>query len=149
VLVDSNVIIRTLQPHHPLFAVADAAIQNLPQRGQTLHIAPQNLVEIWAVATRPSDARGGLGMTTDEAAAELRRIKALFTLLSETPALYPVWETLVVKHGVHGKQAHDARLVAAMLVHGVTAILTFNASDFRRYPGIQVVHPAEVAARAL
>ena len=108
-------------------------------------MAPQNLVEIWAVATRPADTRGGLGITTEKAAAELQRLKSLFFVLTETPAIYPVWETLVITHGVSGKQAHDARLVAAMKVHGLNSILTFNTGDFARYAGIEVVHPADVA----
>jgi predicted nucleic acid-binding protein len=31
-----------------------------------------------------------------------------------------------------------------MQVHGLTAILTFNPSDFRRYAGIEVVEPAAI-----
>jgi hypothetical protein len=31
-----------------------------------------------------------------------------------------------------------------MLVHGVPRILTFNAPDFARYPGIEAVHPARL-----
>jgi predicted nucleic acid-binding protein len=53
---------------------------------------------------------------------------------------------LVIQHNVPGKPAHDARLVAAMRAHGLTAILTFDASGFSRYAGIEVVHPAAVAA---
>lgn len=37
-----------------------------------------------------------------------------------------------------GKNAHDARLVAAMVRHGLTHILTFNAQDFSRYRGITI-----------
>jgi hypothetical protein len=33
---------------------------------------------------------------------------------------------------------------AAMMVHGLTAVLTFDASGFSRYSGIEVVHPAVV-----
>lgn len=67
-------------------------------------------------------------------------------MLAETPDIYSVWESLVIQHRVSGKTTHDARLVAAMKVHGVTAILTFNAADFARYPGIDVVHPADAVA---
>ena len=42
-------------------------------------------------------------------------------------------------------QVHDARLAAAMLAHGLTHILTFNADDFRRYPGIVPITPDEAA----
>jgi hypothetical protein len=43
-------------------------------------------------------------------------------------------------------QVHDARLVAAMEVQGISHILTFNVTDFVRYPDITVVHPQDLAA---
>src|SRR5271170_617256 len=36
-------LIRTLQPHHSLYASADGAIRILPERGRKLHIVAQNL----------------------------------------------------------------------------------------------------------
>jgi hypothetical protein len=54
-------------------------------RGRDLHIVPQNLVELWVVATRPV-AQNGLGLSTAEAAAELMRLKSMFLLLPGTPA---------------------------------------------------------------
>jgi len=38
-------------------------------------------------------------------------------------------------------RAHDARLVAAMNVRGVSHILTFNGADFSRYTNITVIDP--------
>jgi predicted nucleic acid-binding protein len=145
-LVDTSVLIRALQPHHPLFISADRAIRLLPGRGRRLHIVAQNLIELWVVATRPL-GENGLGMTPSDAAAELSRIKSMFLFLPETPAIYPAWEALVLKHAVSGKPSHDARLVAAMQVHGLTAVLTFDKTDFARFPGIQVIHPADVTAQ--
>jgi predicted nucleic acid-binding protein len=68
---------------------------------------------------------------------ELGRIRSLFTLLPDTPAIYPQWEKLVVEFGVKGKESHDARLIAAMNVHGISRIVTFdrglsNYRGFRR-----------------
>ena len=144
-LVDTRVLVRTLQPHHSLYVSADRAIRLLPERGRILHIVAQNLIELWTVATRPLE-ENGLGMTAAEAASELERIKGMFLFLPETPAIYPAWEALVLQHQVMGKPAHDARLVAAMEVHGITAILTFDKAGFSRYPGIEVVHPDEITA---
>jgi len=48
-----------------------------------------------------------------------------------------------VEHSVLGSKVHDARLVAAMKVHGVRKILTFDTGDFTRY-GIEAVHPASL-----
>jgi hypothetical protein len=60
--------------------------------------------------------------------------------------MYSNWRRLVVKYRVSGVQVHDARLVASMLVHDVTHILTFNIQDFTRYApdGIIAIDPATV-----
>jgi predicted nucleic acid-binding protein len=100
------------------------------------------------VATRPL-GENGLGMTPAEAATELDRVKSLFFFLPETPAIYPAWEGLVIDHAVSGKPSHDARLVAAMRVHGLSAILTFDKTGFSRFSGIEVIHPAEVTAQPM
>jgi hypothetical protein len=86
----------------------------------------------------------GLGKTAAETAVELASVKGLFQLLDETPAIYGVWEQLVTGTPVVGKNGHDARLVAAMTVHGLTHVLTFHAQDFRQYPAITAVTPADV-----
>lgn len=104
---------------------------------------PQNLIELWTVATRPF-GDNGLGMSPAEAAAELDRIKSMFLLLPETPAIYPAWESLVRTYQVTGKPSHDARLVAAMQTHNLTAILTFDKTGFSRFSDIEVVHPGDV-----
>ena len=145
VLVDTNILIRTLQPHHVLYPIADRALQQLPQLDRSLAITPQNLIELWAVATRPVE-NNGLGMSISSAVAELERVKAMFLLLPDTPAIYPAWEGLVSKYQVSGKPVHDARLVAAMQVHGIMSILTFDRTGFSRYAGIEVPHPADVGA---
>src|SRR5258707_12522566 len=144
-LVDTSVLIRTLQPHHSLYIPADRAIRLLPEQGRELHIVAQNLIELWTVATRPL-GENGLGMTAAEAASELERIKGMFLFMPETPAIYPAWEALVIRYQVMGKPAHDARLIAAMQAHGIAAVLTFDKTGFSRYPNIEVVHPAEVMA---
>jgi predicted nucleic acid-binding protein len=145
-LVDTSVLVRTLQPHHSLYPPADRAIRMLPEHGRKLHIVAQILIELWVVATRPL-GENGLGMTPAEAAKELGRIKGMFLFLPETPAIYPAWEALVLNHAISGKLSHDARLVAAMQVHGLAAILTFDKTGFSRFPGIEVIHPAEVTAQ--
>jgi hypothetical protein len=39
---------------------------------------------------------------------------------------------------------HDVRLVALMLAHGVTHLLTLNGADFRRYSEITCLRPDAV-----
>jgi predicted nucleic acid-binding protein len=144
-LVDTNILTRLAEPGHGMHAPARDALKRLVSEGHKLHIVPQNLYEFWVVCTRPP-AVNGLGKTAAEAAADLASLKALYLWLDETPAFYGVWEQLVVSTPVVGKNGYDARLVAAMMVHGLTHLLTFNAQDFRQYPGITAVTPADVLA---
>ena len=137
VLLDTNILLRLTQPHHPSAPVAARALRSLRANNEMLHIAQQNIVEFWAVATRPI-AANGLGYSTEQATAEVDALKRLFVLLPELP-LQDTWERLVADYRVSGKNAHDARLVAAMVVHGIESILTFNTQDFLRYGEIRVL----------
>jgi predicted nucleic acid-binding protein len=143
VLVDTNVLLRLLQPRNPQAPIAERAVDSLRRRGEILCLASQNLVEFWAVATRQL-TENGLGLTIEQAAAELNALRLFFTLLPEAP-LQAEWERLITNYRVSGKTTHDARLVAAMLVHGMDSILTFNQQDFLRFGGITVLDPATVA----
>ena len=71
-------------------------------------------------------------------------IERAFPLLPDTADVYLQWRRLVVEAGFSGRQVHDARLVAVMLAHGVSHLLTFNSADFARYPAITALHPAAV-----
>lgn len=143
VLLDTNILTRLAQHTHPMHRTAQDAVAALRSGGETLFIVPQNLYEVWVVATRPL-AVNGLGFTAPQADAELTRLETLFPLLPDTPAIFPEWRRLVVAYGVLGKNAHDTRLVAAMLAHGLTHLLTFNVADFIRFSGITVLDPNAV-----
>jgi len=144
ILIDTNILLRSLQPHHPHCAIVERAISALRTRNETLNVSAQNLIEFWAVATRPAN-ENGLGMTVETAGRELTVLKRLFTLLPEATPVFHEWERLVVTHRVSGKNTHDAHIVAAMIIHGITSILTFNVQDFTRYPNIFAVHPETLA----
>ena len=57
------------------------------------------------------------------------------------------WRELARRQSVVGKQAHDARIVALMLAHNVTHLLTLNSADFARYPEITTITPSESLSR--
>ena len=108
------------------------AISTLRGAEEELFITSQNLIEFWRSATRPIQ-RNGLGLTIAEARTELERLEGLFLVLPDVPEIYTEWKRLILQYGVAGVNVHDARLVASMLVHRLTHILTFNVRDFNRY----------------
>lgn len=93
--------------------------------------------------TRPV-ARNGLGFTVDQAEREVSLVEGEMKRLPDSEAAYREWRRIVLENKVAGSQVHDARLVAVMRVHLVRYILTLNGEDFKRYNGIEAVHPAEI-----
>lgn len=144
-LIDTNVLLRVLHSTNPSSPLAETVVRELLSNGHELHATTQNFIEFWNVSTRPIN-KNGMGLSPANAIGPLRKAERLFPLLPDLPAVYAEWRELVVNYGVSGVQVHDARLVATMLVHGVTHILTFNTSDFARYNsrGIVAVDPATV-----
>jgi len=139
-LVDTNVLLRLINSHDSQYAQAQNAIASLLQQNVELNIVPQNLFEFWVVATRPANVNG-LGLTVEEATHEMALLKQLFAIKASSPAILTVWENLVVKYQIKGKQGHDARLVAAMITYKITYLLTFNVEDFTRFSEIVAVSP--------
>lgn len=63
ILVDTNVLLRSAQPTHPLCSQATNSVARLMRDNHSLFVCPQNIAEFWNVATRPAD-RNGLGSHT-------------------------------------------------------------------------------------
>ncbi|MDA1315950.1 MAG: PIN domain-containing protein [Acidobacteria bacterium] len=143
-LIDTSVLVRALHTIDPASAVARQSLSALFRRQDSLYILPQIVAEFWVVATRP-ETDNGLGHTPAQTARWLTRFRASFNLQYETAAVYQQWRKLLGDYQVKGKQAHDARLVAAAQAHRFDAILTFNGKHFQRYPDVTVVHPADIA----
>jgi predicted nucleic acid-binding protein len=139
-LVDTNILLRVTRRSDPQHQLVDTALARLAGQGTTLHYTHQNIAELWNAMTRPA-ARNGLGLSVGDAERQVHAIEAGMSLLPDGEAVYREWRRIVVQYGVLGVQVHDARLAAAMYVHGVSHILTLNVADFSRFSGLTAVHP--------
>lgn len=144
-LADTNVLLRIVHRTDVRHSIAQSAVHKLETKGHQLQATSQNFAEFWNASTRPTE-RNGFGLTSGETGTLLGELEQSFPLLPDSSNVYPIWRRLVVKYDVKGVQVHDARLVAAMIVHNVTHILTFNATDFERYASerIMAIDPAAV-----
>jgi predicted nucleic acid-binding protein len=144
-LLDTNVLLRIAQPNHAMHREAKQCVHSLLRRKEAVHIVPQIIFEFWVVATRPV-ANNGLGLSVEDVKRKVRGAESLFRLMLDTQMIYHEWLRLVGAYSVSGVNAHDARVVAAMKVHQVSHLITFNVEDFRRYHGaeITVATPAEI-----
>jgi predicted nucleic acid-binding protein len=142
-LLASNILIRWVQPGDPGSATVVSAIDALILSKAELFYASQNLGEFWNAVTRPVN-RNGYGFSPEGADRLARIFESQIEMLPDLPDVHREWRRILVDYGDSGVQVHDARLVAAMLVHGVTRILTFDAKDFSRFDKIEAVHPLKV-----
>jgi predicted nucleic acid-binding protein len=140
VLVDTNVLLRVVEPAHAHHVTAVEAIESLDSLGHELVIVPQIGYEFWAVATRPINV-DGLGLSTSETRSKLDSLLSMFRLLRDERTIYERWQRMVAQYDVKGKQVYDARIVAALQRHHISHLLTFNAADFRRYSEINILEP--------
>ena len=147
-LVDSNVLLRWVKPDDRDYPLVVSAIDAILQSGAVLCYTSQNVAEFWNTCTRPLD-RNGYALSTQETDRRARLFEDKLQLLPDSVPVHQEWRKLLVTHNVSGVQVHDARLVAAMRVHGVKRVLTFNDRDFARYSGIEAVHPRTASTKHL
>jgi len=77
-----------------------------------------------------------------DALADVARLETNFAILEHGPRVAARLVELCRSIALAGRQIHDANIVATMLAHGETRLLTANRKDFARFePRIQVVAP--------
>ncbi len=143
ILVDTNVLVRSVERAHPLMRVSRDALRHFHRQNHELCITPQVIREFWNVSTRPITVNG-LGYDVPAADRLVSRIETLFTLLPDSLETFRKWRLLVVRHEVKGAKVHDAHMVASAASHDVSSILTFNAADFERYSDVTAFDPASL-----
>src|SRR5205809_1881163 len=142
-LVDTNVLLRSIQQADPMHADAKRAAATLTRQDQQLSIVAQNLIEFRAVATRPA-VNNGLALSIDETTRHVATFQRVFTLLADTPDIFLEWERLVEQHKLIGRRVHDTPLAAPMKEHKPTHLLTFTIDNFNRYDGITIVNQKDL-----
>jgi predicted nucleic acid-binding protein len=75
VLVDTNILLRSAQPTHPLCSEATSAVSKLLRQEDAVFFCSQNIAEFWNVATRPAEVNGP-GFSHEEALQESPASKA-------------------------------------------------------------------------
>ncbi len=127
------------------YSIISAALEILRAQKARLCFTSQTLGEFWNASTRPRENRG-FGLSTQETDRAARLIERNLTFLPDSNEVHLQWRQLLVDHDVKGVQVHDARLAASMYVHAVPRLLTLNGRDFKRFKGLAVLDPADLAA---
>src|SRR4051794_13477624 len=127
VLLDTNMLLRLVEASHPQHQAALDSVAKIRQWTEPVCIVPQCLFEFWVVATRLR-TQNGLGLDPATADGHISHFQKVFNVFFDGRRLLPEWRRLVVSTATTGKKAHDAKLVAAMRVHGIAKLVTFTAA---------------------
>lgn len=139
ILLDTNILTCTKQAAHPEYARVTQRLLTYVMQDEELVVCPQVLYEFYVVATRPATARGGLGLSSEEALREIQSFQQTYSFVDDPTELFYSWRDLIERYGTEGLPAYDTRLVAFMQAQRIRQIYTLNSSDFNRYSDIITV----------
>src|SRR5260370_22501466 len=97
VLVDTIILLRSVEPLHPQYATAVGAVYRLLAEITPVYFTLQNVAEFWNVATRPL-GNNGLVFSIPTALGEVENIYDLLTRLPDTPHGYSARERIDLQH---------------------------------------------------
>ncbi len=102
-----------------------------------LWISRQIVREYLAAVTRPQPSEPALSIA--EASADVERFLTDFNVAEDGPEVTRALLQLLAQYPSGGRQVHDVNIVATMLAHGITRLLTFNEADFRRFDSVLAI----------
>ena len=131
VFVDSNVLVYRFRLQSPFHRAATFRMNELRGTGYRFCISSQSVRECLAAMTRLGPE--SIPVSPQHAAAFGSRLLKDFTHLTDDFGTSEKLLELTAAYSVIGRQVHDACIVATMLTHGVSRLLTHNTGDFARY----------------
>jgi predicted nucleic acid-binding protein len=129
--IDANILNYQSLRQSQFHMRANAAIERAQDAGKILSARRQVLREYLAASTRLYQSVALLTLT--QATADIMRLADDLRILEDGPEVWQSFKNLLQDGGFSGKQVHDAYLVATMLAHGESELLTNNAADFTRF----------------
>ena len=89
-LIDSNILIRWVQPNDPDYRVVESALDVLARQKEILCYTSQNLGEFWNACTRPAN-RNGYGLTSQETDRRAKVLESKLRLLPDGLLVHQEW----------------------------------------------------------
>lgn len=139
IFVDTNILVYSKLATSPLFGAARAKLDDLAAAGHPFWISRQILREFLACLSRSSTSAAAVPMPA--LLADVQSFQAQFRLAEDGPPVTAHLLNLLNVVPCAGKQVHDANIVATMLAHGISKLLTHNVADFKRFAGHIAILP--------
>ena len=134
--VDTNVLVYVANTSSEFH---QSVLEKFMQAAKTyeLVISRQVIREYAVIMTRPGIVERPL--TAQEVSEDIEKWKQVFEIVDETEDVTDQLVALIKKYDLKGKRIHDANIVATMLAFSITAILTVNIDDFKKFAEITIL----------
>jgi predicted nucleic acid-binding protein len=93
-LFDTNILLRFLDTTSAQHSLVSQAVLKLESQEHVLKVCSQNVIEFWAVATRPL-AANGFDWSIKQTRSEIDRFLNIYEMLPDTPDIFTTWLELV------------------------------------------------------
>ncbi len=142
VFIDTNILLRANIPTAPFHQAARKTIENLWDEGAELWISRQVLREYIVNVSREQGLFQPMPPATIE--ARINYFQTVFHIADDNQEITKHLLKLLQEIKFGGKQVHDANIVATMLAHNITHLLTLNIDDFNRFSAYITLLPMEI-----
>ncbi len=142
--LDTNILLIATDESRPHHQFARKVIATHNRSGIHLGVSGQIIREYLVVATRVPEANG-LGLGSDEALSNVEVFRQRLVFFDETEAVSNELRSLIGSCELTGKRIHDANVVATMLTHGLSKLITENQGDFSVFSDIKTAGLAEIS----
>lgn len=138
-VVDTNLLIYATVSSSPWNNQARHWLKTLQERNKILCVTTQVLREYLVILTRGQIFSQVFSI--DEAVQEIEALLQSLEVIGEIQESSDRLRDIVQRYQVHGKQIHDANLVATMITFGISHLATYNQKDFKRFQEIILESP--------
>ena len=141
IAIDTNLLVYAHRTESPFHATASRCIKELAESRSPWAVPWPCIHEFCSVVTNPRRVKKPRSAT--EAVDAIEKFLAMpgITLLSVPPEVTSRWLAMVRQTPITGANVFVVQLAATALVAGVSKVCTFNAVDFQRIDGIEVIAP--------
>jgi predicted nucleic acid-binding protein len=131
VFLDTNILVYAAVTTSPYHTKARQIIHQYQTSSAKLWISCQIIREYLVTLSRPQVYTKPLSISA--LASDVDYFLNNFHVTEDNCAITKKLLELAQKIPTAGKQLHDANIVATMLVHGISTLVTCNITDFKRY----------------
>lgn len=141
IFLDTNVLVFSNVTQALLHQAARHTLQRLVVENE-LWISRQVLREYLSTLSRQQQF--SKPQPPEVLAADIHYFQSHFLIAEDNPSVTERLLELIQQFPTGGKQVHDANIVATMLTHNISALLTHNTGDFARFSSLITLMPLEI-----